>query len=66
MNRKLAERITHIAFAFEKAGQELPIAQTRDEIKAIYCGKIKGVRVRNCNVWNITAREWWKFCKCVN
>lgn len=65
MNRKIAEKITHIAFAFEKAGRELPIAQERSEIKAIRCGKIKGVRVHNCNVWGVSAREWWRFCKIV-
>jgi len=66
MNRRLAEKITHIAFSFEKARQELPIAQTRDQIKPIYCGRIKGVRVHNRNVWGVSAREWWRFCKCVN
>lgn len=66
MNRKLSEKITQIAFAFEKANQELPIAQRRDEIKPIYCGKHKGVRVGGRIVWGVTAREWWKFCKIVN
>lgn len=66
MNRKLSEKITHIAFAFEKANQELPIAKTRDQIKPIYCDGFKGVRVNHCNVWGVSAREWWKFCKCVN
>lgn len=66
MNRKLSEKITHIAFAFEKARQELPIAQTREQIKPIYHNARKGVRVGGRNVWGVTAREWWKFCKIVN
>lgn len=66
MNRKLSQKITQIAIAFHNAGQELPIAQRRDEIKPIYCGKHKGVRVHNRNVWGVTARQWWAFCKIVN
>ena len=66
MNRKLSEKITHIAIAFEKARQELPIAQHRSEIKPIYHNGHHGVRVHNRNVWGVTPREWWKFCKIVN
>lgn len=66
MDRKTSEKMTHIQFAFCKANQELPIAQTREQIKPIYCGKHKGVRVNGRNVWGVTPREYWKFCKCVN
>lgn len=66
MNRKLSEKITQIAIAFEKINQDLPIAVSREQIKPIKCGKHRGVRVNGRNVWGITAREWWKFCKCVN
>lgn len=66
MDRKTSEKMTHIQFAFCKANQELPIAQNRDEIKPIYHDGHKGVRVHNRNVWGVSAREYWKFCKCVN
>lgn len=66
MNRGLSEKITHIAFSFEKANQQLPIAQNREQIKPIRCGKHKGVRVHAINVWGVSAREWWAFCKIVN
>lgn len=66
MNRKISEKMTNIQFVLIKANQKLPIAQRRDQIKPIRCGKIKGVRVNGLNVWGISAREYWKFCKCVN
>jgi hypothetical protein len=66
MNRKLAERMTNIQFVLIKSNQHLPIAERREEIKPIYCGNVKGVRVHGLNVWGISPREYWKYCKCVN
>lgn len=66
MNRRLSEKMTHIVISFYHAGQELPIAQHRHQIKPIRCGKHRGVRVHNLNVWGVSPREYWKYCKIVN
>ena len=66
MNRKLSEKMTYIVIAFYNAGQELPIAQRREQIKPVYHNGHKGVRVNGRNVWGVTPRQFWKYCKCVN
>lgn len=63
MNRKLAKKMAVIKAQFSQALQEMPVAASREQIKPIYHRGHKGVRVAGRNVWGVTSRQYWKFCK---